>query len=375
MMTYFASAERTGDEDLQNEIDIISSSPVMSSLLNSVSGLLAVLDENRQILSLNDSFLELLGVENPKDVLGLRPGEALHCTYSDVEEGGCGTSSYCASCGAAIAIVSSMESGKPVEKKCSVTAEIDGKTMDLVLSVKSSPVEIEDKSFVLIFVQDITLAEKRLGLEKTFFHDFSNMITGLLGASDVLKYKGSDEKSAEIICQSARRMKSELDVQRVLMSDGLAEYSIRPESVPVTVIVDDLKRFFDKHPVAKNKSMTIAASDDLKVFTDYTLFQRVISNMIINAFEAVPPGGVININIYRYGISFCVSVWNEGVISGQVRKRIFQRNITTKKDPGRGLGTYSMKLFGEDFLGGEVNFTSSEDEGTEFTFCIPFREE
>ncbi|MCG8333275.1 MAG: ATP-binding protein, partial [Proteobacteria bacterium] len=37
---------------------------------------------------------------------------------------------------------------------------------------------------------------------------------------------------------------------------------------------------------------------------------------------------------------------------------------------GRGLGTYSMKLLGEEFLGGKVAFSSTEEKGTEFTITL-----
>ena len=51
--------------------------------------------------------------------------------------------------------------------------------------------------------------------------------------------------------------------------------------------------------------------------------------------------------------------------------RIFQRYYSTKGEPGRGLGTYSMKLFGEQYLGGEVRFDTSESEGTVFSLRLP----
>ncbi len=37
------------------------------------------------------------------------------------------------------------------------------------------------------------------------------------------------------------------------------------------------------------------------------------------------------------------------------------------------LGTYSMKLLTEEYLGGQVSFRSSEQEGTTFIFVIPNR--
>lgn len=66
------------ESELAIEIEIVSSNPVVTGLLHSISGLLAVLDEHRQIVSLNDSFLQMLGIEDPSKALGLRIGDALH---------------------------------------------------------------------------------------------------------------------------------------------------------------------------------------------------------------------------------------------------------------------------------------------------------
>ena len=66
-----------------------------------------------------------------------------------------------------------------------------------------------------------------------------------------------------------------------------------------------------------------------------------------------------------------LSVRNAGVIAPDVQARIFQRSFSTKAVRGRGLGTYSMKLFGERYLGGEVSFSSSPGAGTVFTVRVP----
>ena len=54
---------------------------------------------------------------------------------------------------------------------------------------------------------------------------------------------------------------------------------------------------------------------------------------------------------------------NPGVIPANIRTQIFQRSFSTKGH-GRGLGTYSMKLFGENYLNGKVYFQSNEKQGT-----------
>ena len=115
--TYFAPAARAQAPELHKDIDFAAHNPVIDGLLKTTSGMLAVLNEHRQILAANEALLKTLGIENASDVLGLRPGEAVSCVYADRHPGGCGTSEYCQTCGAAIAIVTSLAEDEPVERR------------------------------------------------------------------------------------------------------------------------------------------------------------------------------------------------------------------------------------------------------------------
>lgn len=54
----------------------------------------------------------------------------------------------------------------------------------------------------------------------------------------------------------------------------------------------------------------------------------------------------------------------------EVQAQVFQRSFSTKGND-RGLGTYSMKLFGENYLKGKVYFQSDADKGTTFFLALP----
>jgi sensor histidine kinase regulating citrate/malate metabolism len=58
-------------------------------------------------------------------------------------------------------------------------------------------------------------------------------------------------------------------------------------------------------------------------------------------------------------------VHNMSFMSPEVKLQVFMRSFSTK-GMQRGLGTYSMKIFGEQYLGGKVNFTSDPQNGTTF---------
>jgi hypothetical protein len=61
MDTFFASPEKADPNELIIEIEAVKKSPVIKSLLHSIGGLLAILNEHRQVVALNDFFLNLKG--------------------------------------------------------------------------------------------------------------------------------------------------------------------------------------------------------------------------------------------------------------------------------------------------------------------------
>jgi signal transduction histidine kinase len=371
MDTYFAPAEKNSDKELAAEIELVSKNPLVSGLLHSISGLLAVLDEHRQIVALNDSFLEMLGVDNPEKALGLRHGEALRCLHAEEEPAGCGTTKFCSSCGAAIAIVSSMEQNTPVEKLCAITANRGDKNVDIALLVRSHPITIDKKIFLLIFLQDITRQQQRAALERTFFHDVNNMLNVLVGASEMLV----DEEPSELaraVHEGSIRLMREVAIQRYLSRSGSCDYLPVWTNPSIAQILAEIRSFFANHPVAQGKHIRISDNyPDLSIKTDMSLLMRVLSNMITNAFEATAKNEEVSVWLEHEGNFLSFHVWNAREIPSEAVNRIFQRNFSTKGQAGRGIGTYSMKLFGEEILGGRVSFTTSERDGTVFTFAHP----
>lgn len=371
MTTSFATSGRTTEEELADEILNISNSSVISCILDTISGAITVLDDHRQIVATNDAFLKMLEFETPSEALGARPGDALQCIHADEGPSGCGTSKFCSSCPAAIAFNLSFTLDTPVEEKCAITAHRGSETIDLVLQVKSQPIHINQKKYLLIFFQDITRQEQRAVLERTFYHDINNVLQVLLGASELLVEKENSEL-ADIVLQASQRINNELSIQQSLTLGNTYTYQLNPVTCSTTKVLQELQRLYDNHPLSKNKTIIFEnASPHFKFSTDLSLLSRILGNMTTNALEATDENGTVKIWIEkgRKQITFCV--WNEQRIPSETALRVFQRNFSTKQGSGRGVGTFSMKLFGENVLGGEVSFTTSEDEGTTFRFAHP----
>ncbi len=120
--TWFLDPERATTPRLASQIALAAASPVIDAILTTGAGAIAVLNDRRQVIALNAGYLQMLGVDAPGDVLGLRPGEAVRCVHAqDEAPAGCGTGAACRTCGAAIAMLAALEKPAAAERDCALT--------------------------------------------------------------------------------------------------------------------------------------------------------------------------------------------------------------------------------------------------------------
>ncbi len=279
---------------------------------------------------------------------------------------------YCATCGAVISMMSALASDLPQEDTCALTVEKDNKEVDLLFQVRCCPINVHDSKFILFFLQDISLQQQRARLDSAFLHDVNNLLTAMLGKSDLFQLKGEwdAERFAELQ-KLVQRLAQEFSIHQAITNSISHAYKPLYCEVSVNSILDDLAETFKGHPLCSNAKLEISKPEDpMTLVTDMNLVNRILVNMVSNALEATECGGTTRVFIEPGGNAVTFCVWNRKHIPQKDALRIFTRNFTTKKQPGHGLGTYSMKFFGEKILGGIVNFTTSEPEGTTFRLSL-----
>lgn len=372
--TAYLPAERTGALRLATEISVASRSAVVEALLLGTGSALAVLDRNRQIVALNAAYLSLLGVPDPKEALGLRPGESLGCVHAGEAPGGCGTTAACPSCGAAVAMLAASKRGDPAERDCCLRVARDGVVTDHVFRVRASPFEIGTSPFLLLSLADVSADRRRAALQRAFLHDLANLATGLESAAGALGDEAlQDGTVASDIRLMARRLVGEVRLQRAIATDGDG-VPVAPEAVSAGAALASLRDVLEHHPAARDRQLVLdVPGRGPTVRTDGLILEHVLANMIVNALEAAPAGAGVRLSAAEDGDAVAFRVWNPGAIPVAVRPRVFQRYFTTKAGDGRGEGTFAMKLFGESHLGGKVSFRTSAGEGTTFELRLPRR--
>lgn len=108
------------------------------------------------------------------------------------------------------------------------------------------------------------------------------------------------------------------------------------------------------------------------VMADRQLIQEVIMNLLINAMDAVPDGGLIQIRTRQQSDAIILSVHDLGHgIAQDIQDQIFDPFFTTKKTgEGTGLGL-SISLGIIQAHGGILDVSSNPENGTTFTIQLP----
>lgn len=376
-LTYFAPPERAGVFELRAAQQAFLRNRLAVALLEAIPDLALVLNPQRQVVAVNQRLLQALDVRDADALVGLRPGELVGCVHAECGPGGCGTSKHCSVCGAVNAVLDCLESHQVQVRECRIRTqrETDGGALDL--EVQASYLAIEAVDLVIVVMRDISAEKRRHVLERAFFHDVLNILNGLQAVVYLLEDPNeAPELKAEYqgdLRLLADQLTEEVRAHRQLMAAEQGELVPEPTWVRSDGLVREVVELYRRHGAADGRILRAAELPPVDFETDPVLLRRVLGNLVKNALEASLPGDTVTLGAQAAGDQVAFWVHNPGVMPDDVQKQIFQRSFSTKGGPGRGIGTHSAKLLTERYLGGKVNFVSTEPEGTTFMIRLPLK--
>jgi len=342
--------------------------------MDSLPTAVVILNENRQVLAANRALLKMLNVD-VNEVIGRRTGEVVGCAFPQTGPDGCGTTKFCLTCGAVAAVLESQQTRSQATRECRLTLDtaIDGGARDL--RVTATALEVQGELFTVCTIEDVSQQKRLSVLSRVFFHDVLNTAGGMQGYVRLLEEDHSeDSKELEdlrLLGDVADQLVNEIESQRDLILAESGDLGVDPQPVHPVELLQDLRTLYANHEIAKGREIQLEDIEDGHLVTDTRLLTRVLGNMLKNALEATEVGGTVSMDCRFEREEVVFSVHNPSVMPEEVRRQVFQRSFSTKARAGRGIGTYSMRLLGEHYLGGKVEFASEESEGTTFTVTLP----
>ncbi|MCL4686631.1 hybrid sensor histidine kinase/response regulator [Myxococcota bacterium] len=107
------------------------------------------------------------------------------------------------------------------------------------------------------------------------------------------------------------------------------------------------------------------------LWVDVERLRRALMNLLYNAFEAMPEGGLVRIETRRDADLVCLDVEDTGPgILETIRERLFEAFATAGKPGGTGLGLAVVRKIVEDH-GGSVTAEKAEGGGARFALRLP----
>lgn len=346
---------------------------MVRAILDSIEGLVLILDEERRVLAANPELLESLGIQETDPLIGKLPGDALGCIHSEETPQGCGSAPACTHCGTLLAIVTSQERNKPFPAECCLSIRRGERLESCEFQVRATPLVLGAHRLTILVLQDISASKRRDVLESLFFHDVRDAVQGITAWSEALGVADGDPQGvARRILALSLRLNEQVAWKHRLFQAEAGTLGLNLEEAPVAACLGRLKTLFVESELLRGRTLGIEAPPEgARLRTDLDVLLQILGDMVTNALEATPAGGTVRVGWEARGGAGRFSVHNPGAMAEDVALRVFQRTFTTKPEPGRGLGTYSMKILGENLLGGRISFRSNLKEGTTFLLELP----
>ena len=206
-------------------------------------------------------------------------------------------------------------------------------------------------------------------------HDLRNPLQAMVGLLYLARRKieSSTCTSEEKLTLKDLFRKAEKQVQYMnkIVSD-LREYArpLKPD-LRETSLRELIDSSLSSLTVPENVKLSIKVEENLpKLMVDPALMNRVFTNLILNALQAMPDGGRLRIKASKEGRYVLISVEDSGVgIPEENMPKLFQPLFTTKAK-GQGFGLPVCKRIVEAH-GGEITVKSQLGKGSTFTIKIP----
>ncbi|MDA8415301.1 MAG: ATP-binding protein, partial [Desulfobacteraceae bacterium] len=210
-------------------------------------------------------------------------------------------------------------------------------------------------------------------------HDFNNILTGILGnISYARKFVDESQKPYKILLAAENAACRASDLANQLLTFAKGSQPIT-KSLSIKHLVEEAASFVLR---GSNVINSIEIPDNIRAIkADEGQINQVLHNILINAMQAMPEGGIIlikaeNITVDDENMVLCageytkLSVTDTGPgIPEEIQKKIFDPYFTTKTN-GNGLGlatAYSIV----NKHGGQISVHSVVGEGTTFEIVLP----
>jgi signal transduction histidine kinase/CheY-like chemotaxis protein len=208
-------------------------------------------------------------------------------------------------------------------------------------------------------------------------HDFNNLLAAMLGSLEFVQEQCPDSAKEDLLTISHSALRAR-DLTRQLLAFARKQ-PLEWKTVDLAALICHVELML-RRLVGPSIEITITDSGPVLVQADPSLLEQVLVNLVVNARDAMPNGGRLDIEVKREANLLATSgnapaiavleVSDSGVgMDEDTRKRVFEPFFTTKVQ-GTGLGLASSHGIILQHQG-DITVESRPGHGTRFRVTLP----
>jgi PAS domain S-box-containing protein len=246
------------------------------------------------------------------------------------------------------------------------------RVLGTIVDVTELHVAKEEQSRLLEELRHAQKMEAIGQLSASVAHDINNMLTVVRGAHELLDREASlsgAAKEALSNVDEANRRASALTAQLLKMS---RDEKLEVEAIDLNEVIDEAATLYGR-VLPEDVKLELELAPELRpVLGDRGQIDRVLLNLVLNARDAMPEGGVMTITTEDDDERAVMKISDTGVgMPPEVKARIFEPFYTTKSDRGTGLGLSTVYGIVRQ-SNGDIEVDSAPGSGSRFTIRLPY---
>ncbi|MGF6097686.1 ATP-binding protein [Pseudomonas sp. 18175] len=219
-------------------------------------------------------------------------------------------------------------------------------------------------------------------------HDFNNLLAGISGALELMNRRISQGRLSDVdkymVAAQGSAKRAAVLTQRLLAFSR--RQTLEPRATNVNTLMYGMAELIQRTAGPGIQIETVGAIDAWTAFVDVSQLENALLNLCINARDAMPEGGRIQLQTSNHwldqnaarahdlaeGPYLRLSVTDTGTgMSPEVMAHVFEPFFTTKPiGQGTGLGLSMIYGFAQQ-SGGQVHIQSAVGEGTSVSLYLP----
>jgi signal transduction histidine kinase len=224
------------------------------------------------------------------------------------------------------------------------------------------------------FITEVMRSE-RLSLvgsmANSIIHDLKNPMCIVRSCSDMIATESNDPRIRELTAMTDKAVEGMLAMSQELLDYARGSTSLKLKTVTIWRLLEELNQQCLQLLPGANVHLVKRISYEGAINVDLGRFTRVLSNLIKNAREAMPDGGILKLSIDLVHEQVVIRITDTGCgIPPEVLSRLFEPFVTHGKSHGTGLGMAMAKSVIEAH-GGKISVGTIEDRGTTVDIRIP----